>query len=56
VNNGTATIDTGWQNLASAPVSGNQYRIMLTGSVVANPPNPTINLAGIGSLPITPVP
>ena len=53
--NGTATIDTGFQNLAVAPVAGDRYRIGVAASYTdAN--NMVHVLVPIGSLEITPIP
>jgi hypothetical protein len=55
--NGTATIDTGFQNLAAAPGKGDQYRIKANGSWSNNgPPVTGGDLPGTASLAITPVP
>lgn len=55
--NGTVNIDTGWQNLAPAPASGDQYRIAVSGSWSnTGPPVTSGDLTAIASAPITPVP
>ena|SRR6185437_1828466 len=53
--NGTAQIDTGFQSLTPAPASGDQYRISVSGYYTVGM-DPPVNLTGISSLAITPVP
>ena len=52
---GTATVDTGFQNLSVAPVAGDRYRISVTASYIDNN-NMNHVLTPNGSLEIRPVP
>ena len=53
---GTAKIDTGFLDLATAPAPGNQFRFKLSGSYkVSGPPEKTMNLPDTESDPYTPV-
>ncbi len=52
--NGTANIDTGFVTFTPAPGSGDQYRILLSGSY-GQPPLIT-QMQSVGSPPVTPVP
>lgn len=55
--NGTATIDTGFQNFTPAPAQGDQYRVLFSGYyVLVGAPGVKKPLGDIGSVPITPVP
>lgn len=53
---GTATIDTGWHTFTPAPASGDQYRILVSGSYMAGDPPKSNPLTAVGSGPVTPVP
>ena len=57
VVNGGGPIDTSFQPLGVTPVAGNEFRILLSGDTVANPPNnPSIGITAIGSNVTIPIP
>ena len=56
-NNGAATMDTGFLLIQDVSQSGQQFRVLVSGSyVVGGMPPTTTPLTGIGSNAITPVP
>lgn len=53
---GTASIDTGLQSFLPPPASGDQYRIMVSGSYATGSPPTNNPLNPVGSTPQTPIP
>jgi hypothetical protein len=53
---GTAPIDTGFISFQQAPVSGDQYRIVMDGSYLGNPGGMKYTLPQVTSPAVTPVP